>query len=214
VHLEAVIRQAIVEGQPLTHRPWTKIVILVEGIYSMEGEMCPLVDFVALKKKYKCYLYVDEAHSIGAIGKTGRGITVSPPSPQSNTDTHTHARTHIDTSMHTHATPNHTPRASNQQEYTGVDPADIDILMGTFTKSFGAVGGYIAGDKNLVRPSPLLLACEIVVSLTCGRSPRGAAQRLSQIQWVRTTCMGSVYSPSISPPACQQVGSAAGAHEP
>ncbi len=50
------------------------------------------------------YLYLDEAHSIGAMGETGRGVA----------------------------------------EYWGVDPADIDIMMGTFTKSFGSAGGYIA----------------------------------------------------------------------
>jgi serine palmitoyltransferase len=94
--LESVIRQSIIEGQPRSHRPWTKIVILVEGIflffslcnesltliysfirsgiYSMEGDLCPLREIVALKKKYNCYLYVDEAHSIGALGKHGRGI--------------------------------------------------------------------------------------------------------------------------------------------
>jgi len=108
--LERVIRKSIIDGQPKTHRPWTKILIIVEGIYSMEGEMSPLKDIVALKKKYQCYLYVDEAHSIGAIGKTGRGIC----------------------------------------EYTGVDPQDVDFLMGTFTKSFGAVGGYIASSKSLI----------------------------------------------------------------
>jgi serine palmitoyltransferase len=108
--LERVIRKAIIDGQPLTHRPWTKILIIVEGIYSMEGEMCPLKEIVAVKKKYGCYLYVDEAHSIGAIGRTGRGIC----------------------------------------EYHHVDPRDVDILMGTFTKSFGAVGGYIAADRSVI----------------------------------------------------------------
>ena len=72
--LERVIRHAIATGQPRTHRPWTKIMILVEGIYSMEGEVCRLPEIIELKKKYKCYLYVDEAHSIGALGRTGRGI--------------------------------------------------------------------------------------------------------------------------------------------
>ena len=52
----------------------------------------------------QAYLYLDEAHSIGAMGETGRGVA----------------------------------------EYWGVDLADIDIMMGTFTKSFGASGGYIA----------------------------------------------------------------------
>jgi hypothetical protein len=60
-----------------------------------------------MKKKYRAYLYVDEAHSIGAIGSRGRGVV----------------------------------------DYWNVDPKDIDIHMGTFTKSFGSAGGYIAGKK-------------------------------------------------------------------
>ena len=80
----------------------------------MEGSLAKLKEAVALKKKYKAYLYLDEAHSIGAMGPNGRGVT----------------------------------------DYFGADPADIDIMMGTFTKSFGAAGGYIAASK--VRT---LLAC-------------------------------------------------------
>lgn len=110
-HLEEVLREAIAEGQPRTHRPWTKIIVVVEGIYSMEGELCRLNEIVAVSKKYKAYIYVDEAHSIGAIGKTGRGVC----------------------------------------EHLGVDPADIDVMMGTFTKSFGSCGGYIAGSRELVK---------------------------------------------------------------
>jgi serine palmitoyltransferase len=108
--LEAVIRRSILDGQPRTHRPWTKIMIIIEGIYSMEGELPPLQEIVRIKKKYGCYLYVDEAHSIGALGKTGRGIC----------------------------------------EESGVPPSDVDVLMGTFTKAFGSVGGYIAADRNTV----------------------------------------------------------------
>jgi len=52
-HLEKVIREAIVDGQPRTHRPYGKILIVVEGIYSMEGEICKLKEIVAIKKKYK-----------------------------------------------------------------------------------------------------------------------------------------------------------------
>ncbi len=74
VHLEKVIREAIAMGQPRTRRPWTKILIVVEGIYSMEGEICPLPDIIRIKNKYRCYLYMDEAHSIGALGSRGRGI--------------------------------------------------------------------------------------------------------------------------------------------
>ncbi|XP_030052194.1 serine palmitoyltransferase 3 isoform X1 [Microcaecilia unicolor] len=108
--LERLLRDAVVNGQPRSHRAWKKILILVEGIYSMEGSIVRLPEVVALKKKYKAYLYLDEAHSIGAVGPTGRGVV----------------------------------------EYFGMDPADIDVLMGTLTKSFGACGGYIAGKKKLV----------------------------------------------------------------
>ncbi|KAJ3020162.1 serine palmitoyltransferase component [Thoreauomyces humboldtii] len=108
--LEAVLRESIANGQPRTHRPWKKILIVIEGLYSMEGSICALPEIVALKKKYKCYLYLDEAHSIGAMGPNGRGIC----------------------------------------DYFGVDPLDVDIMMGTFTKSFGASGGYIGGRKDIV----------------------------------------------------------------
>ena len=56
---------------------------------------------------FQVYLYLDEAHSIGALGHKGRGVA----------------------------------------EYFGVDTKDIDIMMGTFTKSFGGAGGYIAADS-------------------------------------------------------------------
>jgi serine palmitoyltransferase len=108
--LEALLRASIAEGQPRTGRPWKKIIIIVEGIYSMEGEMCRLKEIVEVKKKYRAYLYLDEAHSIGALGSAGRGVC----------------------------------------EQLGVDTADVDIMMGTFTKSFGSCGGYIAGDKALI----------------------------------------------------------------
>ncbi|XP_073484362.1 serine palmitoyltransferase 3-like isoform X1 [Aquarana catesbeiana] len=109
-NLEKLLREAVIRGQPRSHRAWKKILIVVEGIYSMEGSIIRLPEIVALKKKYKAYLYLDEAHSIGAVGATGRGVV----------------------------------------EYFGTDPADIDVLMGTFTKSFSASGGYIAGKRELV----------------------------------------------------------------
>jgi len=108
--LEKILIKSIVEGQPRTHRPWRKILIVVEGLYSMEGTMCNLPAIVAIKQKYKAYLYVDEAHSIGALGANGKGVC----------------------------------------EHHGVNPDDIDILMGTFSKSFGAAGGYICGNKEIV----------------------------------------------------------------
>lgn len=108
--LDALLRASIAEGQPRTGRPWKKVIIIIEGIYSMEGELAKLRQIVEVKKKYKAYLYLDEAHSIGALGAGGRGVC----------------------------------------EAAGVDTADVDIMMGTFTKSFGSCGGYIAGDKALI----------------------------------------------------------------
>jgi 7-keto-8-aminopelargonate synthetase-like enzyme len=51
-----------------------QVIIMVEGIYSMEGETTLLPELVALKKRYKAYLYLDEAHSIGCMGASGRGL--------------------------------------------------------------------------------------------------------------------------------------------
>lgn len=109
-HLEHVLRTAVIEGQPRTHRPWRKILICVEGVYSMEGSLVNLPEVIRLKKKYKAYVYLDEAHSIGALGATGRGVI----------------------------------------EHYGLNVDDVDIMMGTFTKSFGAAGGYIAASKAIV----------------------------------------------------------------
>jgi serine palmitoyltransferase len=108
--LERVLRSVISQGQPRTHRPWKRILVAVEGLYSMEGSMCNLPGIVSLKKRYKFHLFVDEAHSIGALGPKGKGVC----------------------------------------DYFGINPSEVDILMGTLTKSFGANGGYIAGDKAIV----------------------------------------------------------------
>ncbi|OUM57610.1 hypothetical protein PIROE2DRAFT_17352 [Piromyces sp. E2] len=54
--LEGVLREAISQGQPRTHRPWKKILVMVEGLYSMEGNIVKLDKLIELKKKYKCSL--------------------------------------------------------------------------------------------------------------------------------------------------------------
>ena len=81
-HLEAVLRRAIAEGQPRIHRPWKKILIVVEGIYSMEGEMANLAGIVALKKKYKaglcssCTCCMPEHRTVGwSVKETTEGQT-------------------------------------------------------------------------------------------------------------------------------------------
>lgn len=110
--LESILHDAVVYGRDPTgpYVPYDRIVMVVEGVYSMEGEIIDLRRVVTIKKKYKCLLFVDEAHSIGALGRTGRGVC----------------------------------------EHCGVPPKHVDVLMGTFTKSFGSIGGYIAADKKII----------------------------------------------------------------
>jgi len=89
---------------------YEKILICVEGIYSMDGDVCPLEQFVEVKQRHKALLMVDEAHSIGVLGNTGRGIG----------------------------------------EHFGIAGPDVDIWMGTLSKTLAACGGYIAGDAALI----------------------------------------------------------------
>lgn len=146
-HLERVLRRSIAEGQPKTHRPWKKIILMLEGLYSMEGDIPDLVKVMELKRKYKFYLFIDEAHSIGAMGRTGRGVC----------------------------------------EFRGISTEGVDLLMGTFTKSFGAAGGYIAGNKELIEylkktsisyqyaePMPPFICQQIIssIQMICGTHPK------------------------------------------
>ena len=103
--LEDVKKNGLKNGQ----QP-SKVLVIVEGLYSMEGEFCKLKEIIELKKAYGFYLYIDEAHSIGCLGKTGRGIVEQ-----------------LDCSFD-----------------------DVDILMGTFSKSFASAGGYIASKKEII----------------------------------------------------------------
>ncbi len=89
---------------------YRRVLLVIEGVYSMDGDIPDLPQFIAVKKRHKALLMIDEAHSIGTLGKSGRGIG----------------------------------------EHFGVDRADVDIWMGTLSKSFGSCGGYIGGAKALV----------------------------------------------------------------
>lgn len=158
-HLEELLREAIYYGQRTkdgSYKPWEKIFIVVEGVYSMEGTIVRLPEVIALKKKYKAYLYLDEAHSIGAMGKHGRGVV----------------------------------------DYFNCDPKDVDILMGTFTKSFGAAGGYIAGNKRFISylrkhsyaskyawamPPPLVAQIVAVVKILMGRDGTNEGQKRIEV---------------------------------
>ncbi len=81
--------------------------IVVDGVFSMEGDEAPLNEIIALAKKYKADVFVDEAHSLGVFGEGGRGIC-------------------------------------NQYGVTD----DVSCIMGTFSKSFASIGGFLATDKD------------------------------------------------------------------
>jgi len=83
--------------------------VVVDSVFSMDGDIIDLPRLSAVCKKYGAYLMVDEAHSVGVLGKTGRGI----------------------------------------EEYFGLW-GSIDIKMGTLSKTIPSVGGYIAGNRDLV----------------------------------------------------------------
>lgn len=84
-------------------------VIVIDGVFSMEGDVAKLPEIVALSKKYNASIFVDEAHSLGVFGKTGAGVC----------------------------------------EHFGVSN-DVDLIMGTFSKSLGTIGGFIASDENII----------------------------------------------------------------
>ena len=82
--------------------------IVTDGVFSMEGDVCNLPEIVRLAKKYDAQIMVDEAHGIGVFGKGGRGVC----------------------------------------DHFGLTK-DVDLVMGTFSKSFASLGGFIATDKEI-----------------------------------------------------------------
>lgn len=83
--------------------------IVVDGVFSMEGDLAKLPEIVALKKKYNCSVMVDEAHGLGVFGKQGRGVC----------------------------------------DHFGLTD-EVDLIMGTFSKSLASIGGFIASDKDTI----------------------------------------------------------------
>lgn len=63
------MREQIAEGQPRTHRPWKKIMVVVEGIYSMEGELGKLPEIIAVCKKYKVIIIYDALQNNDSFNK-------------------------------------------------------------------------------------------------------------------------------------------------
>ena len=84
--------------------------IIVDGVFSMEGDICPLPDIVNIAKKYGARIIVDDAHATGIIGKTGRGTC----------------------------------------EYFGLENGEVDLVVGTCSKTFATVGGFVVGDEDVI----------------------------------------------------------------
>jgi len=83
--------------------------IVIDGVFSMEGDLADLPSIVKLAKKYNTKIMVDDAHGIGVMGKSGRGTA----------------------------------------EHFGVEE-DVDLIMGTFSKSFASLGGFVVGEKKII----------------------------------------------------------------
>jgi 8-amino-7-oxononanoate synthase len=83
--------------------------VVVDGVYSMEGDIAPLPDIVKVCRKYGARLMVDDAHGIGVLGKTGRGTV----------------------------------------EHFGLEK-DVDIIMGTYSKSLASIGGFVAASEEVI----------------------------------------------------------------
>lgn len=84
--------------------------IVVDGVFSMEGDLSKLPEIVKIAKKYDAKILVDDAHGVGVMGKNGRGTA----------------------------------------EHFGLEQ-EIDLVMGTFSKSFASLGGYVAGEKKVIQ---------------------------------------------------------------
>jgi 8-amino-7-oxononanoate synthase len=123
----SILQGAILSGarrRPFPHNDWRaadrlleqyrrehrRVVVVIEGVYSMDGDIPDLPRFIEVKRHHRALLMIDEAHSMGVLGASGRGIG----------------------------------------EHFGVRREDVEIWMGTLSKSFGSCGGYVAGSKALV----------------------------------------------------------------
>ena len=87
-----------------------RVLIVIEGHYSMDGDIPDLPAFIDIKRRHQAFLMVDEAHSVGVLGASGLGL----------------------------------------HEHYGVPGTDVDIWMGTLSKTMAGCGGYIAGERALV----------------------------------------------------------------
>jgi 8-amino-7-oxononanoate synthase len=123
----SILQGSILSGarrRPFAHNDWRaadrllaqfrheyrRVLLVIEGVYSMDGDVPDLPRFIEVKKRHKALMMIDEAHSLGTLGPHGRGIG----------------------------------------EHFHVSRTDVDLWMGTLSKSLGSCGGYIAGCSELI----------------------------------------------------------------
>jgi len=123
----SIVQGAMLSGAkrlPFAHNDWAaldelltrvrgnyqRVLVAIEGLYSMDGDFPELDRFIEIKRRHGAFLMVDEAHSLGVLGASGKGV----------------------------------------REHFGVDGRDVDIWMGTLSKTLSGCGGFIAGSQTLI----------------------------------------------------------------
>jgi 8-amino-7-oxononanoate synthase len=119
-----------------------RVLIAVEGVYSMDGDIAPLDKMIEVKKRHNALMLVDEAHSLGVLGKTGAGVG----------------------------------------EHFNVNRSDVELWMGTLSKSLASCGGYIAGSSALAQ---YLKYTNPGFVYSVGISPANAAAALAALRKMR-----------------------------
>ena len=139
-----------------TAAPGRRQLLITDGVFSMDGDIAPLPDLVAVANEHGAIMMIDDAHASGVLGQGGKG-TVS---------------------------------------HFGLDPADVDIQVGTLSKAIGVLGGFIAGPAHLIewlvnRGRPFLFSTSAppAVAAACLEALdviRDEPERLTRL-WERTT---------------------------
>jgi 7-keto-8-aminopelargonate synthetase-like enzyme len=113
--------------------------LVIEGHYSMDGDVPDLAAFVAVARRHRAWLMVDDAHALGVLG----------------------------------------PRGFGSADHAGIDPGEVDIWMGTLSKTLVSCGGYIAGRRDLIdylkRMAPGFV-------FSVGMAPPAAAAALAAVE--------------------------------
>ncbi|NOR18832.1 MAG: aminotransferase class I/II-fold pyridoxal phosphate-dependent enzyme [Xanthomonadales bacterium] len=131
--------KALDEVLARSRREFERVLVVIEGIYSMDGDIPDLERFIEIKKRHRARLMVDEAHSYGVLGARGLGIG----------------------------------------EHFDVKGEDVDIWMGTLSKTLASCGGYIAGQSALIE---LLRFGAPGFLYSVGISPPAAAAALAALK--------------------------------